>query len=142
MGRINAARLIVSGFVIGALTNIGYALVMAYVLLWPWKGALAAISRPPFWINEVLILLALGFVAGFGAAWTYAGILPRFGPGPRTAFYVALAVWCICHVTVFGFCIALGLPADVMAMTAGLGLIISIVATLAGAALYREEGRS
>ena len=139
MGKINTGRLIASGLIIGALTNIGYALVMAWLLLWPWKGALAAIGRPPFWINEVLILLALGFVAGFGAAWIYVGVRPRFGPGPRTAIYVALAVWFTCHVTAFGFCFALGLPADVMAMTAGLGLVISIVATLAGAAFYREE---
>jgi hypothetical protein len=86
MGKISTGRLIVGGLIIGALTNIGYALVMAWLLLWPWKGALAAIGRPPFWINEVLILLGLGFVAGFGAAWIYAGVRPRFGAGPRTRF--------------------------------------------------------
>ena len=140
MGRINTGRLIVSGLIIGALTNIGYALVMAWLLLWPWKGALASIGRPPFWISELLLLLALGFVAGLGAAWIYAGVRPRFGPGPRTAIYVGLATWFIGHVTAFGFCMALGLPADVMAITAGIGLVISIVATLAGASFYREDG--
>ena len=140
MGRINTGRLIVSGLIIGALTNIGYALVMAWLLLWPWKGALASIGRPPFWINEVLLLVALGFVAGLGAAWIYAGVRPRFGPGPRTAIYVGLVTWFIGHVTAFGFCIALGLPADVMAITAGIGLVISVVATLAGASFYREDG--
>ncbi len=58
MGKINSGRLILAGLIIGALTNIGYALVMAWLLLWPWKGALASIGRPPFWINEILILLA------------------------------------------------------------------------------------
>ncbi len=140
MGKIDTGRLIVSGLIIGALTNIGYALVMAWLLLWPWKGALASIGRPPFWINEVLILLAIGLVAGFGAAWIYAGVRPRFGPRPRTALYVGLATWVIGHVSAFGFCIALGLPAVVMAITAGIGLVISVVATLAGTSFYREDG--
>jgi hypothetical protein len=139
MGRINIGRVIVSGLVIGALTNIGYALVMAWLLLWPWKGALAAIGRPPLWFFEIILLCALGFVTGLGAAFIYAGFRPRFGPGPRTALIVGATVWALSHVTVFGYCVALGMPAEVMSATAGIGLIISLVATLAGAALYREN---
>lgn len=139
MSTINTGRVIASGLVIGALTSIGYALVMAWLLLWPWKGALAAIGRPPLWFFEIGVLVTLGFVAGLGAAFIYAGFRPRFGAGPRTALIAGATVWAVCHVTTFGFCIALGMPAAVMAATAGLGLVISLAATLAGAAFYREN---
>jgi len=139
MGRISIGRVIVSGLVIGALTNIGYALVMAWLLLWPWKGALAAIGRPPLWFFEIILLCVLGFIAGLGAAFIYAGFRPRFGAGPRTGLITAVTVWAICHVTVFGFCVALGMPAEVMAGTAAIGLVISIVATIVGMHFYRED---
>jgi hypothetical protein len=139
MPSINVGRLIVSGLVIGALVAIGYALVMAWLLLWPWKGALAAIGRPPLWFFEIGVLVVLGLIHGLGTAFTYAGFRPRFGAGWRTAVIAAIVAWVIGPATVFSFCVALGMPAEVMAGTAGLGLAIGIVATLAGARLYRES---
>ncbi len=37
--------------------------------------------------------LVLKFVLGIALVWLYAAIRPRFGAGPRTAFYAAVFAW-------------------------------------------------
>ena len=139
MGRIDLGRLVGAGLIIGALTSIGYALVMAWLLLWPWKGALAAIGRPPLWFFEIFVLVVLGLVHGLCTAFIHAGFVAQFGAGWRAAVIASITAWVAGPATVFSFCVVLGMPAEVMAGTAALGLVIGLVATVLGTRVYRDR---
>jgi hypothetical protein len=83
----------------------------------------------------VLITFVLGIVIVFG----YAAIRPRFGPGPKTAIIAAIFAWI--GVYLYQNVIGLGLgiaPPRVVAIALAWGLVEYIIATLAGAALYKE----
>jgi hypothetical protein len=79
------------------------------------------------------------FIIGLLLVWTYAAIRPRFGPGPRTAAYVALPFF------VFGMILTYGYK-EVGMMSAGLWwtftviwLINLLLAAVVGARIYSEE---
>jgi hypothetical protein len=79
------------------------------------------------------------FIIGLLLVWTYAAIRPRFGPGPRTAAYVALVFF------VFGMILSYGYK-EVGMMSAGLWwtftmiwLVNLLLAAVVGARIYSEE---
>lgn len=84
----------------------------------------------------VFIVMALLF--GLMAVWLYAAIRPRFGPGPKTAAIAGVFIWILFCLIYMGFH-ALGMftPGDYAKMSA-YGLVQVLLATLAGAWLYRE----
>ena len=71
------------------------------------------------------------------AVWLYAAIRPRFGPGAKTATCAAAATWFfgsfLSGIAMWNLTI---LPLSVKEMA--LSLIASILAVLAGAAVYKE----
>jgi hypothetical protein len=73
------------------------------------------------------------------AVWTYAAIRPRFGGGPKTALYAALLTWVTGYVLVDITPTIMGVfPMSMTWMLIGVGLLEIVLATLAGAWLYRE----
>ncbi len=84
----------------------------------------------------VLITFALGLLA----AWTYAAIRPRFGPGPKTAICAGLAVWAMSYLYagVYVYAGIVILPAKLAWLPVVWGLVELPLATLAGAWLYKE----
>src|SRR6185369_5629600 len=77
---------------------------------------------------------------GIALVFTYAAIRPRFGPGPRTPFYVALLFWLLGLIFNAGY-------RQTGMMSAGLWWTLAIIwlgsfsiASQAGAAIYSEDG--
>jgi hypothetical protein len=69
----------------------------------------------------------------------YAAIRTRFGPGPKTAILAALFAWF--GVYLYQNVIAAGLgmvPIKLVVIALAWGLVEYIIATLVGAALYKE----
>lgn len=86
-------------------------------------------------IGYAVVLLLLGMVM----TWLYAAIRPRYGPGPRTAMTTGVMVWLIAWGVGFGSAVTLGLfPTGFVVIVLAWGLLESLAAALAGAALYRE----
>src|SRR3954470_9821754 len=92
---INCRTVVVSGIVTGFLWGLIYAVVHELVEahdasgkpvlpLTPFHGAGVAIQA---------IVMVNPIVLGIFTMWLYAGIRPRFGPGPRTAALAGFAVW-------------------------------------------------
>jgi hypothetical protein len=80
--------------------------------------------------------LVLGIVIVLG----YAAIRPRFGAGPKTAIIAALFAWFGIYVysgIINGM--LFGIPMSTILMLIGWGLVEYVLATLAGAALYKES---
>ncbi len=146
MGKINWARVILGGLVAGLIMTISETVLHAIVLAedgrrimqeWHRLGLLATAEPDP---TMILWHVALTFVLGILAVWTYAAIRPRYGAGPKTALCAGLAVWAMSYfysiVSVFA---AIPIfPARLIWLPLVWSLMEVPIATLAGAWLYKE----
>jgi hypothetical protein len=93
----------------------------------------AFVPRP---VLNVLELLSTGYLI----VWFYAAIRPRFGPGIGTAVRSGLAVWfCLgVIVTIHTISDNFGFPPGIVLMIAAGMLPAIVLASIAGAWVYRE----
>lgn len=140
-GNINWRRVVAGGLVAGLIIDIFEAGVNHFVVgprFAREMQALGKVMEPT--ADKAVFFLSLGFMLGLASIWLYAAIRPRFGPGPKTAIYAALAVWFLYGLLphlLNGFLeiFSMGLELQVSFLL----LIWLIIATLAGARIYKEE---
>jgi hypothetical protein len=141
MGKINIGRLILAGLAAGLISDaLGY-LVDGVILAERWADGLAFLNHPQFSPMQWVWFSAIGLVGGFIAVWIYVGIRPRFGPGPLTAAYAAIAVWILTSlIPNLEFMWVLRLFEHHLTVFTTLGALVEIlVGTVLGAALYQED---
>lgn len=136
MGRINWGRVILGGIVAGVVVNVLEG-VLGFLMHSEWEAAMKNMKPPGGAVMAAHLLWS--FVIGVATIWLYAAIRPRYGPGAGTAVRAGFAVWLFVHAT---FSLAAGtmelLPQRIMLISAMWSLPETLVATLAGAWLYRE----
>jgi hypothetical protein len=137
--KINFGRVLLGGFVAGLILSVGEFLLNEKVLGAQMKALMKThkFDEPPGYFVPVAIALTilLGVVIVLG----YAAIRPRFGAGPKTAIIAALFAW-------FGIYLYNGIIQGLVFSTSrnmlliilAWGLVEYILATLAGAWLYKE----
>ncbi len=141
MAGINLKRVIVGGLVAGLVMNVISFVINGIVL----AERYAAMGKAGHLLTEPRLLfmplyLVFLFAEGIVLAFLYAAARPRFGPGPRTALLVGLAV---------AFPAAF-LPNYTQAAWSAVGRFIPLMwmidsglacvaGTLVAGALYREE---
>lgn len=82
--------------------------------------------------------IVMKFIIGIILVWFYAAVRPRFGAGPRTAFYVAVCVW-ILGAIFFSDFLLLGMISIFSYVILEVMQFLSfLVATLVGAWIYTE----
>ena len=140
MGRINLGRVILGGIVAGILINVSEFILNVPVLGKDIEAAMAALGKhTPMGSGTMSVWLAYGLVLGIAAVWLYAAIRPRYGAGPGTAFRAGLFVWFLAYFLVGVGNANLGIfPARMITIATVWGLFEIVIATLAGAALYKE----
>lgn len=142
-GKINFARVILGGIVAGIVLDILGYLVDGVMLSARWTFAMQQLGRTGFSLNQMIRFNILGLGWGILAIWLYAAIRPRYGAGPGTAVCAGLAAWAIGTLLPnAGLWLAGILPRGLTVLTTGGGIVESVVAVLAGAALYQESGNS
>ena len=138
MGKINYGRVILGGIVAGIVINVLEYLVHEVLLKAQHVEEMKALGKTmPEGGSTIAVWMVYGFAWAIAAVWLYAAIRPRFGPGAKTALCAGLAVWffdsllpgiAMWNMTLMSFSI-----------TQVVGeLIGAILATLAGAAVYKE----
>ena len=140
MSSINVGRVILGGLVTGLILNVGEFVLNGIILAKDMQEFFRRCGFPPdpgpsFMVIAISITFVLGIVIVLG----YAAIRPRFGAGPKTAIIAALFAWF--GVYLYQNTIALGLgivPLRLVGIALAWGLVEYILATLAGAALYKE----
>ena len=144
MGKMNMGRVILGGLLAGVIIDASEFLINAVLLKQEWADAMSKLGKPAeFSTNALILFNIVGLVLGVAAVWLYAAIRTRYGAGAKTAVIAAIAMWVVGYAIPAVGQIAIGLVATQTMMTAtGLGLIEIIVATIAGAAIYKEEGSS
>jgi hypothetical protein len=144
MGQINWWRVIGGGLLAGLVMNISQFVLHAVVLkadgeqlMADWNKMGLHVAPDP---KMIAILMALTFLLGILAVWTYAAIRPRFGVGPKTAFCAGLAVWAMSYfyAGVYVYAGIVIMPAKLTWCPVLWSLIEVPIATMAGAWLYKE----
>jgi hypothetical protein len=143
VSRMNTARILAGGAVAGLIMNVSEALLHADILGSETEQLYKTLNVPlPSPAANVPVLIGATFLIGFAAVWLYAAIRPRFGAGARTAVIAGFAVWILSHVW-SGVYLAHGYAGIIPGRLAGIpviwGLFEATLATLAGAALYKEQ---
>jgi hypothetical protein len=140
MGKVNWGRVFVGGLLGGLVWNILGLAVWYFYLREPWKAAMDALGRP---IQETtgmnIFWVVFTFVAGILGVYLYAAIRPRFGPGPKTAACAGFTYWLIGGLLpTVAWGTSLGFPTGLLATDAVVGLILTVIAVMAGAWAYKE----
>ena len=140
MGKINWGRVFFGGLLAGVVLNLFEFVLHSIVLEEDWQAAFAALGKPEPGSGAIVIFVITAFGVGILAIWLYAGLRPRYGPGPGTAICVGLLVWALAYLVPTLGNIALGIfPTGLMLLTTAVGLVEVPLATLAGAWTYKED---
>lgn len=140
MGKINVGRLILGGVVAGIVYDLLDYPVDGMWLAKFWAHGLTALGHGEFVTSQVVWFNLLGVADGIVALWIYAAIRPRFGAGVKTAIYAGLVVWILGFLMPnAAFMHVLRLFSNHLTLYTTLGALVEIVvATIVGAALYKE----
>ena len=135
---MNYLRLLIGAVTASVVLFVGE---IAFVLVLGSRimAAREAAGLPPFVPRPLLGLLEL-FLTGFFLVWLYTAIRPRFGPGPRTALKAGFAGWfaLVFMGTLHSIWESFGFPAGLLLTVALVMLPFFVMATVAGAWIYKE----
>ena len=136
---IHTGSVFKGGLVAGLIINVSETILNMPVIGNRMEAELAMRNVPPFETATIGVFVAMCFALGVFLVWLYAAIRPRMGPGPGTAVCAGLIVWGLAWLWpsigmgVIGF-YSWGL----IAITLAWGLGELLLASVAGAYLYRE----
>jgi hypothetical protein len=139
---INTQKVVVGGIVAGVvMTVIGFISNM-FILGARMKaesdafkpGLADQMMQGPAIITNIVMNLILGIAL----VWTYAAIRPRFGPGLKTATYVAALFWILAGIFYSGYMHMGMMSAGLWWSFAFVGLVNFLLSAWAGAKLYSE----
>lgn len=89
--------------------------------------------------SAVTIFIVNGFLTGIAAIWLYAAARPRFGPGAKTAALTGFGFWVIGYLLpAIGWAAIHIFPHRLTGISTAVELVEIILASIAGAALYKE----
>ncbi len=86
----------------------------------------------------VIANIVMSLILGIALVWTYAAIRPRFGPGLKTATYVAVLFWILTGISYSGYLHMGMMSAGLWWSFAFIGLVNYFLSAWAGAKLYSE----
>jgi len=137
---INVARWIIGGVVAGALIWLAEG-ASSMATMHYMEEALEAHNLKMEVSAEVMAITVLvSLLSGLTLVFFYAVARSRFGPGPKTAVIVAVALWVGAVFTSLMGYKMLGLFPDRLLLHWGLvGLVEMILASLLGALIYSEK---
>lgn len=139
MSGINTARVVIGGIVAGVVINVSEVILNMVVLGADMTTAMTRLNLPPVGGQAITVFVVLGFALGIGTVWLYAAIRPRYGPGPKTALCAGGAVWFFAYFySGVGMMVIGVFPGRIMAVGMIWGLGELLLASVAGAFLYRE----
>lgn len=142
MKSINWGRVILGGIVAGIVVNVSEFVLNEIVLKAQNEEAMKALGKTmPTGASTMAVWVLWSFALGIVAVWLYAAIRPRYGSGPGTAVKAGLAVWILAYLFTTVITVNMGLfPFNAVAFI--WGIAEAIVATVAGAWLYKEDATS
>lgn len=139
MGKINWGRVVLGGLLAMIVMGV-FSAIQIPIFANAWETALEAVGAefPMMTATFLVTATVIQFGAGIVAVWLYAAIRPRYGPGPMTAAIAGFAVWLILSVGFLWLVMFTNLTFGSFAALHGPSVVTWIVATNAGAWVYKE----
>jgi hypothetical protein len=141
MASINVPRVILGGLAAGLVMNVLDVTTGLTILADDMNANAQRLNLDPAVLNSTAAMVTwiiVDFLYGLLVVFTYAGFRPRFGPGPKTAIIAGLTIYAAITVILAGF-LAVGMfMQDVFIKQAAIALVVNIVASLVGGAIYKE----
>jgi hypothetical protein len=141
MASINAGRVVVGGLVGGVVAN-------ACDILWSMtvmKDDMAAMAQrfgvdpaAAQSMSAIAPWIAVDFVLGILIVFTYAAMRPRFGPGPKTAVIAGVTPYLAVTAVLYGFTSMGMMTMGAFGRGSATAFVSVMLASLAGAAVYKE----
>jgi hypothetical protein len=140
---INTQKVVVGGIVAGVVMIVIDFISNMFILGARMKaesdafkpGLADQMMQGPAIITNVVMSLILGIAL----VWTYAAIRPRFGPGLKTAVYVAVLFWILASIFYSGYMHMGMMSAGLWWSFAFVGLVNFLLSAWAGARVYSED---
>ena len=142
MPRINWIRLIIGGVIASVILFLTDGFFHERVVAADWLAVFTALgTKPPVETPANLLYFGLYEVGrGFLAMILYVLMRPCCKRGPKTAAIAGIVVWLAFSVTGLAQFVPLGFFSHALWLKVGaFHLATSIIATIAGAAVYRER---
>jgi hypothetical protein len=139
---INTQKVVVGGIVAGVVMIVIDFISNMFILGARMKaesdafkpGLADQMMQGPAMITNIVMNLILGIAL----VWTYAAIRPRFGPGLKTATYVAVLFWILAGIFYSGYMHMGMMSAGLWWSFAFVGLVNFLLSAWAGAKFYSE----
>jgi hypothetical protein len=141
MSAINTGKVVAGGLLAGLVFNILDFATNAIFLADDFAANAQRLGLDPA-VGEspagIATWVVIDFILGLLVVFTYAGIRPRFGPGPKTATYAGLVVYLGITAVVFGFSQIGMFSTSLFVKAAAVSLVTVIIGSIAGAWAYSE----
>ena len=138
MKGINLGRVILGGLLAGVINNVSEYVLNEKVLRTEMEAGMKALGKSlPTSTQSLCVWLIYGFVVGIASVWLYAAVRPRFGAGPGTAARVGIFMWVMLSLLFTVAMWNMGLF-EIMPLLLVWELVQLVIATVAGASLYKE----
>jgi hypothetical protein len=142
MKRINYGRVLLGGVLAGALMFMADGFIHGKLLQEHWMAAMKAAGRSVEAEEhgaDMLYFVAFELLRGLALAWVYAVFRTHYGPGPKTAICVSLALWAIMFPIFFLQEVPLGFySATLLTLWSLYEIVPSVAAGLLAGALYKD----
>lgn len=141
MARINWGRLVVGGLVASIIMFFTDGFIHERIVETDWQAVYAGLraAEPDAHRASMVYFAIFELGRGFIAMLFYATMRTHFGAGPKTAAFAGIASWVAFSLTGPAQFIPLGFFSTALWIKVGaLHLVTSIIATIAGAALYKD----
>ena len=141
MIKLNWSRIIIGGIIAAIICFLSDGFLHEKILSTDWKALYdhLGIANPQHQPSALAYFVLFDLGRGLIAVFIYALMRSCCGPGPKTAALAGVVAWIAFSVTTPAEFIPLGFFSNALWIkAAAFQLVTSIVATIAGAALYKD----
>ena len=141
MARINWGRLFLGSLIAAIIMFVTDGLIHETIFKDDWNALYTALraTRPEGHGSNMVYFAIFELGRGFTAMMFYVTMRAFFGAGPKTAVLAGIVGWIAFSLTGPAQFIPLGFFSNALWLKVGvIHLIVSIIATIAGAALYKD----
>jgi hypothetical protein len=142
MSQVNWGRLVIGGVIASIIAFVTDGILHEHLIHHHWEALVEGLHITPSGHSPLAFVYFAIFELGRGfvSLFLYVMMRARFGPGPGTAAWAGVVGWVAFSVTGPAQFIPLGFYSNTLWCLAGAyQLVISVVATIAGAAAYTEK---
>ena len=140
---INTQKVLIGGIAAGVVMNIidfiSYKFILGARMMAESEAFKPGMSQAMMTSSAMISNIVMDLVLGILLVWTYAAIRPRFGPGLKTAVYVAVLFWLLAGIFLSGYLHMGMMSSGLWWGFAFVGLVNFLLSAWVGARLYSED---